>query len=628
MALWSGRPTRRHAVSAALILSAALTGTACRSTGVKVASLHVTGTEAFSPATLRPLLRTRQASRLPWARWRPFSQAEFDADLSRLREFYRAAGYPEASVRATEVAPSADGATVRLTIAIDEGAPVRLSSIAVVGTDALAAPLRAALAATGLRPGATRDARALAAERDRALGLLRNDGYPHATVAMEESPGADGVALTMRVTPGPETRYGPLVLNGLSRTKAVLPRRAVTFRPGGLYREREVLDSQRRLSRLPAFEFVHLAPDATARAANAAELPMVVSLVEAKPHRFEIGAGYGTEDRARGSLEWRNVNFFGNGSQWVGNVKYATVLKGAGFGYEHPYLLRTGGTLDVRAGAWWADEATFESRSAGGIIAASHDLGRPNELMTRVRYRHEFLVYQVREEALRDLDSIEERIALGLDPVTGKGDGTVAAMEWSIRQSVADAPSDPRRGFMVSAAVEHAAPWQGGSFRFDEVLVEARGYVPVRGSLRLAGKVRAGTLLARNDATIPFAERYFLGGSSSVRGWGRYEISPTSGGVPIGGRSLLEMSTELRASLGWDMGAVAFLDAGNVWDDPWELALPDLRWAAGLGLRYTTIVGVVRGDFGYQLNPIRNLRIDGAPVTRRWRIHLSLGHAF
>ena len=627
MALLFGRAGCRR-LTAVLLLCAACVGTACRSTGIKVVSLRVEGAEAFDASTLKPLMRTRQASRLPWASWRPFRQAEFEADLERLREFYRAAGYPEASVRAAGVTPSADGASVRLTVAIDEGAPLRLTTITLTGIDGLEEPLRTSLAETRLRTGGTRDARSLSAERDRLLGLLRNQGYPHATVTITEHPEPEGVALSVAVAPGPETRYGPLVLNGLARTKSVVPRRAVTFRPGGLYREREVLESQRRLSRLPAFEFVHLAPDAAARTAQASEMPMVVSVVEAKPHRFEIGAGYGTEDRARGSLEWRNVNFFGNGSQWVGNVKYATVLKGAGFGYEHPYLLRTGGTLDVRAGAWWADESTFESRSAGGMLAVSHDLGRPNELLSRVRYRNEFLVYQVREEALRDISSIEERIALGLDPVTGKGDGTVAALEASIRQSVSDSPTDPTRGFLLSAAFEHAAPWQGGSFRFDEVQAEARVYVPVRASLRLAGKVRAGTLMAVNEATIPFAERYFLGGSSSLRGWGRYEISPTSNGVPIGGRSLLETSVELRASLGWDIGAVAFLDAGNVWDDPWQVAFTDLRYAAGLGLRYTTIVGVVRGDFGYQLNPIRNLRIDGAPVTRRWRIHLSIGHAF
>ena len=71
-----------------------------------------------------------------------------------------------------------------------------------------------------------------------------------------------------------------------------------------------------------------------------------------------------------------------------------------------------------------------------------------------------------------------------------------------------------------------------------------------------------------------------------------------------------------------------FLDAGNVWTNPWGFKLNDLRYAVGPGLRYDTPVGPVRFDFGYQLNPIPGLIVNGVPQTRRWRIHFSIGQAF
>ena len=58
------------------------------------------------------------------------------------------------------------------------------------------------------------------------------------------------------------------------------------------------------------------------------------------------------------------------------------------------------------------------------------------------------------------------------------------------------------------------------------------------------------------------------------------------------------------------------------------MLLADLRYAAGLGLRYQTPVGPVRFDFGYQLNPIPGLVVNGNPESRRWRIHFSIGQAF
>ena len=141
--------------------------------------------------------------------------------------------------------------------------------------------------------------------------------------------------------------------------------------------------------------------------------------------------------------------------------------------------------------------------------------------------------------------------------------------------------------------------------------------------------MRYGTLSAGDTADVPFSERFFLGGSTHLRGWGRYEVSPTSlQGAPIGGRSFVDTSLELRLRVCCDIGMVAFLDAGNVWAADWQSPFTELRQAVGVGVRYQTLVGVVRGDVGYQLNPISQLRLDGKTQSRRWRIHLSFGHAF
>ncbi len=83
---------------------------------------------------------------------------------------------------------------------------------------------------------------------------------------------------------------------------------------------------------------------------------------------------------------------------------------------------------------------------------------------------------------------------------------------------------------------------------------------------------------------MPFFKRYFLGGATNLRGWGRYEVSPLTGeGLPIGGNSFVNFSTELRFPIVGKIGAVAFLDGGNVWTNPWDFNLDDLRYDAGAG---------------------------------------------
>ncbi len=127
---------------------------------------------------------------------------------------------------------------------------------------------------------------------------------------------------------------------------------------------------------------------------------------------------------------------------------------------------------------------------------------------------------------------------------------------------------------------------------------------------------------------MPFFKRYFLGGASNLRGWGRFEVSPLVDGKIVGGSSFLNMSTELRASVWRNLGVVLFLDAGNVWTNPWDLNLDDLRYDIGPGLRFKTPVGPFRFDVGYQLNPIPGLLVDGKEQKRPLRFHFSIGQAF
>ena len=127
---------------------------------------------------------------------------------------------------------------------------------------------------------------------------------------------------------------------------------------------------------------------------------------------------------------------------------------------------------------------------------------------------------------------------------------------------------------------------------------------------------------------VPFSTRYFLGGAESLRGWGRLEVSPLSAsGLPIGGHSFFAASGELRLPVAGPVGAVGFLDAGNVWEQTWTLG-SELNADAGLGLRYSSRFGLFRIDVARQLTTVEGLRIDGEPRDRRWRIQFGLGHAF
>jgi outer membrane translocation and assembly module TamA len=179
--------------------------------------------------------------------------------------------------------------------------------------------------------------------------------------------------------------------------------------------------------------------------------------------------------------------------------------------------------------------------------------------------------------------------------------------------------------------IEQAGSWLAGSYDYYEVTSELRLYRSLSDRLVVAGQARLGSIdaIGNPDVRVPFFKRYFLGGATNLRGWGRYEVAPLSGnGLPIGGHSFLNVSTEVRANVWRSLGVVLFLDAGNVWADPWDFALDDLRYDIGPGLRYQTPIGPIRADLGYQINRIPGLMVNGREQPRRFRFHFSIGQAF
>jgi translocation and assembly module TamA len=471
------------------------------------------------------------------------------------------------------------------------------------------------------------------------LGVLRDSGYPHPTVGVQEEDGSapNRVVVTLSVQPGEAANFGDITLNGVLSVSEGAVLRTLAFRPGDLYRESRVLESQRRLNALGLFQFAHVAerPDSEENGHPDGRIPMQVTVAEADPTRLQFGIGYGSEDGGRGSFEWRHRNFLGDARQFTTRGQYSGRLRGMDINLVEPYLFTRALSLGVHGSGWWRDEPAYTSRAFGGGSTVTYRWRQsrglqvtPIEHAIQVGYNNESLRYALSAETLEDLTQFDELIALGFDPITGQGSGRLAALTVDFDRSAVDATLDPSAGTVLAFHWEHAAPWLGGTFAFDELSGEGRLYVPI-GSSVWAGRGRIGVIFADDPQDVPFSGRYFLGGSSSLRGWGRFQVAPlTPDGLPVGGQALVELSTELRMPVAGNFGLVAFLDAGDVWRTRSDIDASALRVSVGPGLRYVSPVGVVRADLGYQLTPIAGLIVSGEPEPRRWRVHFSIGHAF
>jgi outer membrane protein insertion porin family len=622
---------------------------ACREENpIRVASLTFNGVDAVVESELRAALETRAGSWIPLTKKPAFDPDEFQNDLLRLRNFYAERGYPDARVTDIDVVFDDKKENVRLTVTVQEGEPIRVASMRFEGFEVLPERRRQAVERNlGLAAGDVRDRRRVERARSTALSLLQEVGYPYAKVTADELAGETPrtVGLVLRATPGVAATFGPIEIQGNASVGEDVIRRQLAFRPGDRYRASRVQGSQSKLSSLDLFSFAYVEP--RLEGSEPAAVPIRVTVAEDKHRQFNAAAGYGTEEKVRARAEWRHVNFFGGARTAGVESKWSSIDRGVRLNFNEPYFFTRHLAFSAQGIAWDEQEPMYRVTTYGGRAGVSWRRERRNPVTRRgtttsigLSLINEFDDYRVSEAALADPGLRSRLITLGFDPETGATTGTMSSIRIQADHDTTSSRLDPQRGFAVSAALEQAGRWLPGTFDFTEVTGELRGYLstvrpssltPGRRGLVVAARVRAGTIdaPAPTDASVPFFKRYFLGGSTSLRGWGRYEVSPlTETGLPIGGLSLLEASTEVRVPFSERLTVVAFVDAGNVGARPWRLDPDGFRADVGPGLRYDTPIGPVRFDLGYQLTPIEGLVVDGKPKTRPWRAHVSIGQAF
>ncbi len=625
-------PSVRQGLLLAATLCVALGVAGCKEQGdIRIRSLDFEGVRQVNKAALASALQTRRGSRLPWGRKAYFDRRAFDADLQRIRAYYADRGFPDARVSDVDVRLNDPQDEVSITVRISEGEPVVVDALDLQGVDVLAeGPRRGLRESLPLRVGAPLDRQLAQASRERVLNVLRDAGYPYAEVSLSQTTSAPRrERIVLAATPGVQAHFGEVEIVGPRSVAPQVVRRQLTYRPGDLFTRREMRESQRRIYGLELFEFANV-ESLEDRQAQAAEVPTRVTVAEGKHRKFTFGLGYGSEERARARIRWDHANLMGAAEHLGIEAKWSSLERGVRAEFREPYFLAPHFSLQFEGQAWQAAEPVYSLNQLGGRVTLRHQANSQNSW--GVSFASEFQRSSVVAEALTDFSIRNQLIALGLDPRTGESRGTLSSLSFDLSRNTTGSLLDARNGYVVNAHVEQAGTWLRGSWNFWTATVEGRHYLSIGRRLVIANRLRLGTIDPLGgdlEANVPFYRRFFIGGASSLRGWGRFEVSPLSGfGLPIGGHSMVEGSSEVRLPLMGKIGAVAFVDYGNVWMGANAFDLGDLRVDVGPGLRYLTPVGPARIDFGYQLTPEANLRVRGEPERRQWRVHFSIGQAF
>jgi outer membrane translocation and assembly module TamA len=130
------------------------------------------------------------------------------------------------------------------------------------------------------------------------------------------------------------------------------------------------------------------------------------------------------------------------------------------------------------------------------------------------------------------------------------------------------------------------------------------------------------TFGAPNDLSVPVNSRFYPGGDNSIRGFQRGEAAPrNAAGEFVGAKVYVLANVEFEQALTSNWSVVAFGDALATAVSLRNISSAHERlYSVGLGIRYQTLIGPVRIEYGRNINP----RPSDPPGT--W--HVSIGYPF
>jgi translocation and assembly module TamA len=578
-------------------------------------------------------------------------------DVERLKTVLESYGYYQSSVsikieglalndptlgEAVNALPK--GRNARVAIAFTLGPLYHLGRIDIDGSvpDSARAEL-------GLKSGAPAVASEVLAGGARLLAALQQQGYAFAKVdppVAYEAANAPVLDVTFPVATGARVKIGQILIVGLRRVHEAFVRRRLLLHSGVQYDSTDVEKARRDLLTLGVFATVGVQLGKAVDASGG--VPVTFTVTERKRHGVTINAGYSSDLGGSGGSTWTDRNVFGNAETLTLAASVinlgGSATTGLGYDTSAKLVLPDFGHRDqslqfavdaVKQYLTAYDQTAFKASvilsrrlssiwtvSAGVAAADDHVLqpGAPQHDATLIRCNALSTAAANGTAAANYAffcDSTQIYTLLGL-PLTLGLDTT----------HLANPLDDPLHGIRAALSVEPTRSFGTPNATYVISQIKVAGYFDLHGMgltepgrSVIAARALAGVAQGAGEFSLPPDQRFYGGGSETIRGYRFQAVGPQfPNGNPIGGTAIAAGGVELRQRFGTDYGAAVFMDGGQVSSSLKPLPT-DFYVGLGAGLRYYTPIGPVRFDLAF---PTRRYTVDGD----RFEVYIGLGQAF
>jgi outer membrane protein insertion porin family len=583
---------------------------------IKIGGIEVTGAQAFSEDKVASQMKENKKG----DKYKP---DELDDDLKAIEDFYHDEGYLKAVVLSHEEKLNAEKKRVYISLAVNEGVKYTLGNVKFRGN--ILFEDSDLLRGFKLKKGDLLRKKDFDDGAKNMRTMYADKGYIYASLAPKMSYDDDSKTadVVFDVTEGQVAYVQDIKIVGNYKTQDYVIRRELEIAPGDKFEAAKIKLSVADLYNLGFFDEIN--PEVEPGDTPDKEI-LVFRVKERKTGSISVGGGYSSIQGLVGNVKLEEANLFGKGQHANLDVEFGSLVTSFSVGFTEPWLFNTRTSLSLNlfdTTQYWTTSVPnpdgtnkfYTQSQLGGSISVGRRLSR---------YWSIFGTYSLQNVNIYDVDPNFS------NPTNfhyiAASDTTTSSLTPRIVYDSRDNYFDPTTGWKHQLSIELAGGPLGFDNNFIKIIGDSSRFVPLPLDFVIGEHVKLGAgqgywFAGRGYTDVPVYEKFFAGGTDTVRGYNERTIGPVSGG-----NALFVSNTELKHAIFGPLRGVVFFDAGDAWTNAWSLDESSVQFGAGCGIRLTipgTIMDI-RLDYGWPI--ASNLPASAAPPGGV--LHFNLGNLF
>jgi outer membrane protein insertion porin family len=444
----------------------------------------------------------------------------------------------------------------------------------------------------------------------------------------------DSVDINILIEEGPDVYINNTLITGLGIVDSAIVQRELFFEKGDKYNQSNISNSQRQLLQTGIFSVANITPVKLIQSDSLVNL--LIELRQFKPHEWLSEGGYypieyyeGTEPVPGAGIlvEWRNRSLRNSGTSLSMKLSGQSLISNNTL---NPKL-----RFDISLANPWIYKFKIPTRTQIYLESFKDyiSLGAPYVTRYGIELINTYFLDKIERRSYietrlyLDWFSRKDYLYPDNDPLLNTIDDSVSSgkikiekhsFEINLRIDKSDNVLYPTEGLVYLGQLNRTGGILGGNRDFVKLDFGVRAYKTIYKDIILASRIKYGMIVGWNTEYHDYLyDKFYLGGSNSLRGWDMLKYQTDSNNLPKGDIIRIMNNWEIRFPLFWILGGEIFIDGGHIFDSYENISLKELSWNSGFGITLATPLGPVRLDAAHPFEK-----------NTGWQIQLGVQYIF